>query len=571
MIPQAVIEEIKGKANIAHIISSYVQIKKRGKNYLGLCPFHSEKTPSFTVSEEKGLYHCFGCGKGGNLFTFVMEMEKVDFAEAVSIIGEKVGIHVERGQGGGTKANANDNFYALMELACKFYASNLDQANEYLKKRKISDPKVFRLGFAPPLWDALLNYLVGRGARAEDLEKLGLVLARSGGDGFYDRFRNRLMFPITDARNRVIGFSGRSMGDDEPKYLNSPDTVIFNKGDNLYNLGLAREAIKDQKFALLVEGNIDAVASYEAGLKNVVAPLGTAFTPAQAKLLRRFTDLAVLAFDNDAAGAAAAERAQEILKDAGMRVRIADFKNAKDPDELIKKEGKEAFVTCIQKSLPATEYRLRRVINRFNLNEAEARARAAHEALLVISKEKDVIVQGEYLKLAAELLKIPAETLAAELRGTQSFRGGRSPLRRVTQKPNSKLVEAEKVIIRLMLEWDEALPRIKDELTLDNFVQYRSVAGKLWEHTAAEVLNGLANEEEAKLLREIMLSEEPLEQKEMILTDCINSLKAQTIKEQMEALKGELLAAEKAGKIEALNRMHKEYLGLNEILRSLSR
>src|SRR3989339_561896 len=313
MIPENIINEIKEKADIVSVVSSYVpSLKKKGKNHLGLCPFHSEKTASFTVSQEKGLFHCFGCGEGGNLFSFIMKMEKVDFAEAVKIIGEKIGITV-RAQD--FAPSQNNKFYNLMEIACKFYESHLDEVNEYIDKRKIKNPKEFRLGYAPDGWDNLLNYLINKGAIAEDIERCGLILPRQSGSGFYDRFRNRLIFPIADQRGRIVGFGGRAIGGEDPKYLNSPDSVIFNKGENLYNLNAAKDFIKHQKFAVLVEGYMDVVGCFEAGLKNVLAPLGTSLTTKQAQLLSRFTDVAIIAFDSDSAGQLASERTQEILKE----------------------------------------------------------------------------------------------------------------------------------------------------------------------------------------------------------------------------------------------------------------
>lgn len=570
MIPEIQLEELKEKADIVNIISSYIPLKKRGKNHLGLCPFHSEKTASFTVSQEKGLFHCFGCGKGGNVFSFVMEMEKVDFAEACEIIGEKSGIHVENVKSSSPQRTITEKYYAILEAACKFYESKLDPNNEYIKKRGILNPRSFRLGLADGSWDSLYNYLISKGVSQEDLEKVGLILPRQSGSGFYDRFRNRLMFPICDHRNRVIGFSGRALADEEPKYLNSPDSVIFNKGDNLYNLGLAKDAIKDQKAVLLVEGNIDVVSTYEAGIKNVVAPLGTAFTPSQAKLIKRFTDLVVIAFDNDASGLAASERTQEILRDNGVRVRIASIKDAKDPDELVKKHGKEALIAAIQGSSPATEFRIRRIIGRFNLAETEGRVRAAHEVTAMLSQENDKILRGEYAKLASQLLNIPLERLTEELTAKETFFGKKSNLKRVTGKPSSRTKEAEKNLIRLILEWEEALVRIKDELPLESFTNYKNIMQKLWETKPADALGSL-REDDAKVLREIMLCEEPLDDKETILTDCIKSLKAESIKTQINEIRESMANARQEGESELIKRMNQEYLNLNEILRSLVR
>lgn len=572
MIPQETLEQLKEKADIVNIISSYVpSLKKRGKNFIGLCPFHSEKTASFTVSQEKGLFHCFGCGQGGNVFSFIMKIENVDFAEAAQIIGDRIGIHIEKDERQAKNKSLTEKYYSLMEMACKFYEGNLEKANEYIKQRGIHHPQAFRLGYAPDDWSNLLDYLFSRGAKEEDMEKAGLVLRKQTGTGFYDRFRNRLMFPICDLRNRVVGFSGRAIRDnEEPKYLNSPDSPIFNKGEVLFNLGNARDAIKQQKFLLLVEGNIDVVTCVEAGIKNIAAPLGTAFTHPQAQLIKRFTDTVVLAFDGDPAGAAASERTQEILKDAGVKVRIAVYEGAKDPDELIKKQGKEALVESINKSYPATEFKIRRIVSRFNLAEPEARALAAHEISAMLSKEEDKILQGEYIKLAAGLIKIPAEALSAEVKSNYFYRG-RNSSKRTTEKPAQKQVEAEKTLIRLILEFEDALPRIKDELSLDNFFAYKNIVKVLWEFPGKVAVDSLTDEADARALREIMLTQEPMEDKEKLLGDCIRSLKANALKIQVDQARQDIAEAEKNGNLELVKRLQKEYLSLTEILRPLVR
>lgn len=571
MIPQETLEQLKEKADIINIISSYVpSLKKRGKNFIGLCPFHSEKTASFTVSQEKGLFHCFGCGQGGNVFSFIMKIENVDFAEAAQIIGDKIGIRVEKDERQVKNKSLTDKYYSLMEMACKFYEGNIEKANEYIKQRGILNPQAFRLGYASDSWDGLLNYLFSRGAKEDDLEQAGLVLRKQTGTGFYDRFRSRLMFPISDLRNRVIGFSGRAIGAEEPKYLNSPDTPIFNKGEVLFNLGNAKDAVKQQKFLLLVEGNIDVVSCVEAGIKNVAAPLGTAFTLSQARLIKRFTDVVVLAFDGDPAGAAASERTQEILKEAGIKTRIAVYIGAKDPDELIKKQGKEAFIESINKSYPATEFKIRRIVSRFHLAEPEARALAAHEVAALLSKEEDKILQGEYIKLAAELIKVPAETLQAEVKSNYFYRG-RNSLKRTTEKPASNSVEAEKTLIRLILEFEDALPRIKDELSLDNFLAYKNIVKVLWEYPGKVAIDALKDEADAKVLREIMLADAPLEDKEALLRDCIKSLKASALKTQVDHVLQDIAEAEKNGNLEHVKQLKKNYLDLTEILRSLVR
>lgn len=563
------INELKDKINIVDIISSYVPLKKRGKNYLGLCPFHSEKTASFTVSQEKGLFHCFGCGAGGDAIAFLMKIENTDFWGALNFISEKTGLEIETPEKNSTAKSHLEIFFQATEAACKFFEQNLAAAGNYLSKRGINNPQFFRLGFAKDSWDDLFRFLTQKGFKERELEEAGLIVARQDKSGYYDRFRNRLIFPITDYRNRVIGFSGRAISNEPPKYLNSPDSPIFNKGSHLYNLGLAKDAIKHEKAVFIVEGNIDAIASYEAGIKNVVAPLGTAFTQNQANLLKRFCGLAVVAFDSDEAGIAACEKAYEALKSADIRVRIAAIKNAKDPDELIKKFGKDALVKMIKDSLPALEFKIKMIISRHNMSDPESKAMAAHKITSLLMQEKDKVVRDEYLKLASNLLGISQETLLMDLK-YQNTANSRANLKKSTGRPNFKAKEAEKMLIKLAAESDEALLKIKNELSPEYFTYFKNIALQLWDKPASEALQSL-DENDSKAYREIMLSEAPVSGNENILTDCINSLKTEEIKNKMEKIKQDISNSEKSSDFERLKLLNKEYLGLNEILRSMSR
>jgi len=581
LISKEKIEEIKEKANIVQIISEYVQLKKRGKNYLGLCPFHSEKTPSFTVSEEKQMFHCFGCGKGGNIFAFLMEYEKVDFPESVKLVGEKTGIEVQIQESNGILKGYKDQLLNLMDLACKFYEKNLDEthgeaARAYLLKRGLSpaQAKLYRLGYAQNNWDSLFKYLVSRGAKTEDLESSGLILSRKEQEGYYDRFRNRLIFPIFDLHSRVIGFSGRSLGDEEPKYLNSPDSPIFMKGENLFGLNLAKEEIKKKKFALLVEGNVDVLSCQEAGFKNTVAPLGTAFTPFQAKLLGRFAETVVVAFDQDPAGRAASDRAVEILKDAGIKTRITELKDHKDPDEFIKAEGKEAFLETIKKSKPAYEYKILRIISRFNISNIESRAQASHEIASFLAKEKDPIVQSEYIKLAAQLLKIEEVLLHNEVKRRSSinnisYKGSRGAIPR----PPHKIIEAEKNLIRLAVESEEAFLHIKENVSADDFVDpnFKYFMAKLLEVPGKDLAANLESEEQKKILREILIEDKPITDFKQIADDCIQVIKEFHLKEEISKIRAALEIAQKTGNYEEERILNSEYNRLSEIFRNKSR
>jgi DNA primase len=541
MISRQSLEELKDKANIVSLVSDYVQIKKRGKNYLGLCPFHSEKTPSFTVSEEKQLFHCFGCGKGGNIFTFLMEIEKVDFVEAAELLGEKLGIKLEKTGGAGVSKSEKDKLYDQMETACKLYERSLDKNNaarQYLTDRKLKAEtiKKFRLGYAPE--------------------------------------NNRAMFPIFEVRGRVVGFSGRALGNDGPKYLNSPDSPIFYKGGTLYGLNFAKDAIKKNNFALLVEGNVDLLTCHQAGVLNTVAPLGTALTADHAKLLARQAQTVVLAYDSDAAGLAAAERVQEILKEAGLKVRILDLGKFKDPDEFINAAGREAFLEAIKKSAPALEFKIRRIAGRFNLSEIESRARAAYEVANLLAREKEPLVQNEYIKFAANLLNLEENLVAAEVnRHTYYKKAGGMTLRKITGRPPNAIVEAERTLIRLALESDENLGLIRESLTEEEFtdVNLAAVFRVILSTPREDLLERLPDDAARKAAREALLSEYSEEHKSDVIRDCIGTIKAFRVRKQLDKLKGDIERAERDGQLNELKNLNYEFQGLSEILRSYAR
>ncbi len=581
MIPKEKVEEIREKSDIVAIISEYLPIKKRGKNYLALCPFHSEKTASFTVSQDKQLFHCFGCGEGGNVFAFIMKMEKMDFPEAVGFLAEKIGIEVEKSKGNAALKTYKDHLYEITEMACKFFRANLESnrgesARAYVSTRKISPETEgkFRLGFAEDDFGALFKHLLSRGAKVEDIEAVGLILPRKEKTGYYDRFRGRLMFPICDVRGRVIGFSGRALKDEPPKYLNSPDSVIFSKGDNLFGLNLGKDEIKKRKYSILVEGNVDVLSAHEAGFQNTVAPLGTAFTLNQAKLLKRFADIVVLAFDSDAAGFAASERAYEVLNEAELMVRILDLGKYKDPDEFIKAEGPKAFEDKLKVSMPAMEFKVHRIISRYNIKEIEPRSRAAYEVAGLLAKEKDRIVQKEYLKLAAKLIGTDEELLTAEMRKRSFYkRSYGAPLKAITKRPPDKVAEAEKSLIYLALTSEEAYGLIKEGIELDELSDpnYREIFNKLETIPAIHLEEVLGSEDQKRIVRESLLSESPAADISLMVKDCINVVKGFNIKKQIDRVRQDINEQEKSGNFETVKKLNSEYKSLSEILRTVAR
>lgn len=562
MIPAAIIDEIRNKAEIVRIISDYVQLKKRGKNYLGACPFHSEKDPSFTVSPDKQFFHCFGCQEGGNVFAFIMKIENIGFAEAVAELGAKVGVAVPQFTGGGASKTDREQYYQVTQMAAKYFQSQLDQtARDYLQQRGISaeTSHFFGLGFAPTAWDNLFKHLVSRGVDPRAIEKTGLALPREGKNSYYDRFRSRLIFPVTDQRARVVAFGGRSLGSEEPKYLNSPDTVIYQKGETLFGLGLTKDEIKKAGRAVMVEGNFDLITPFQAGIKNIVATMGTALTLHQCKLLTRYCDTIVLAFDADAAGGTAAERSIELLKSQGLKVKVAQLTGGKDPDEIIRKAGASVFKNCLDNSLPHLEFKLQRILSRHDLSEIEARSRALTAAAKVLSQENDEFVRKEYAKQLAGKLKTDSDTVLAEInRQQQHQRMGHGNQRMITAKPSSKVETAEKCLIALATQDPAALAFIRENLELGDLnLSAAKAAAELListdlaklENPAHFLLDNLPDEAAKKFLSAALVSEPlpPADKQTELLSDCLKTIKQEKVRQKIEEIKLEIKEAELAG------------------------
>src|SRR5215212_8562559 len=353
--PQTFIDDLRRQADIVRVIQDYVSLKKKGANWMACCPFHQEKTPSFSVNPAKDIFFCFGCQKGGSVFSFVMEIERVSFPEAVKIVAEKANVSLPvmvEGQKFEARRKEADEIIELNSWALEWWETQLEQDNlearaarKYLEGRQISDEtrKAFRLGYAPDSWDALSLHLKKRGATLQQIERSGLVVKKDAG-GFYDRFRGRLIFPVTDAQGRAVAFGGRTLEPGgEPKYLNSPETAAYTKGRHLFGLNLTRDEIRRRKFAILVEGYLDLIIPYQFGVRNLVASLGTALTSEQAKLLGRFARKVVVNYDGDSAGVKAAKRAIETLLAEDFEAKVLVLPDGADPDEFIRTHGAEAY------------------------------------------------------------------------------------------------------------------------------------------------------------------------------------------------------------------------------------
>ncbi|MBU1570533.1 MAG: DNA primase [Proteobacteria bacterium] len=478
-IPEEKINEIKNAADIVDLISESVVLKKAGRNHIGLCPFHSEKTPSFTVSYEKQIFYCFGCGTGGNIFAFLMKKEGHSFPEAVKYLAGKYGVHIpddaitpEQKQ----KISEKENLLSVNKQAMNFFSKCLTESNagkkarDYLRKREISQETLrdFCLGYAPEGWNTLLNHMTKKDKHSPLLlEKAGLIIKKNDSAGFYDRFRDRIVFPIFDAGSQVIGFGGRVMDDSLPKYLNSPETVVFNKSRSLYGLNAAKSECRITETVYIVEGYFDLLALHQHGIKNCVATLGTAITPEHVKMLRGIVGKEgkfILVYDSDAAGIKAAYRSTEIFDKGYADARILVLPSGYDPDSYLVEFGAESFKNAVSGALGAVSFLINRAIKKHGMS-IEGKIRIISELKKVISSVGDNIERSLYIRELAEKTDIDEAAIREKIGGATTISGSDS----IPVTGNERGSRLERRIIAMMLQFPEIIPEIIKRDLLKNF------------------------------------------------------------------------------------------------------
>ena len=421
--PREVIDEVRLQNDIVEVISQYVPLKQKGNSYFGLCPFHNEKTASFSVNSEKQFYYCFGCGAAGNVFSFLMEMENIDFPEAMKKLAERAHITLPEPEKSAEVIAAEQTKQRLFDIhtaAGRYFYECLqeDQGKEaraYLAKRQMNPrmARKFGIGYSPDSYDALLKHLKEKGFSISDILKSGLVLENKDGKGYHDRFRGRLMFPIFDVQGRVVGFGGRILAKGEPKYLNSPETILFSKSRNLYGLNFAKAAKKRE--LILVEGYMDMLSIYQAGFRNVVASLGTAFNQEHARTLKRFADDVILLYDSDEAGTNAALRAIPVLVKNGFRVKVTQVPDGKDPDEFIKAKGAAEFSKLLINAVHYISFEIACIQRKYNLKNPEHRVRFATEAAETLAKLDSEIERNVYLGEVSRVTGVEEKAIRMEI------------------------------------------------------------------------------------------------------------------------------------------------------------
>ncbi len=518
------LEEIRNRCDIVDVISEYVHLKPAGKGFKGLCPFHGEKTPSFMVNPEKQLFHCFGCGEGGNVFNFLMKYEKFSFFEAAKMLAKKSGVSLPVDE---EKENFLDRekerLYKLNNLVANYYREYLFRTNQgkkvinYFKKRGINDTSVekYRLGYAPPDWDALTNFLKKKEYSYEELIKARIVNKSKIEGKYIDYFRDRIIFPIFNLSGRVIGFGGRVLDDSLPKYINSPETLVYNKGSNLYSLNFAKEDIRKKDYLIIVEGYTDVLVTQQYEFNNVAASLGTALTTKQIDLVKRFTDTVLIAYDADSAGNMATIRSLDLLVKAGLEVKVIDLPQGDDPADFLIKKGKTAFQNLIDGSLSLIDYKLKLLYSKYGFQSVEGKVKIIKEilpTLALIETDNELTIQIEKI---SKKLKLPESSIRTDFRKYKRGLKGFTPSF-INPDSESGNIKAEKILIGCMLENEKIGRDILKKLKAEDFsvLMHRRIVAAIEKIlkddkivNSQKIIDYLADDKAAKLISKILIEE----------------------------------------------------------------
>jgi DNA primase len=583
-IPDHILDEILGRTDIVEIIQASIPLKKAGRNFKACCPFHHEKTPSFMVSPDRQIFHCFGCGESGNAFKFLMRHERMDFLEAVKYLAQKAGIILpEARQENPQTASLLQQLYAAHEMAAHYFVRVLESAEgsgarEYLARRGISPETArrFRLGMSSAGWDGLILEARKKNIPVSVLEKGGLVLPRDGG-GYYDRFRKRLMFPVFDAKGRVLAFGGRVLDDSHPKYLNSPETPIYTKGRHLFGLDAAKAAIRDADCVLVVEGYLDCIIPSQAGCANIVASLGTALTVDQVRTLKRYTHNIVLVYDGDSAGESASLRSLDIFVDEEVDARIATLPAGHDPDTFVRAKGKDAFLMAIGQAQDVFAFKLAALRKQYRGDSAQLKGKICAGMLATIVRVKDEVVKSEYLRQLAADLNVAEDALRRQMSKIRQVQAhaDHSAQARESAHPKDQAVAhpTERLLVKLLLEQQDFVHWVREHLTPNDLGDARlsRILSELFaaaengkEIEVSALLNSFEDAEAEKLVCEsvFMPQDIPAQEKERLVYDCVERLKSQKEKNLRHRLQLDIQAAQEAGDEAAVQELIEKLHGL---------
>jgi DNA primase len=570
-IPDHLIEEIRSQSDILDIISTNVLLKKSGQNYKGLCPFHSEKTPSFTVSPEKQIYHCFGCGAGGNVFKFVMEMEDLPFLDVVRGLASKCGVELPTFKPGQVNAKSNERNMLLdiNQKATNYFIRSLmsedgKSARDYLNSRGFNDEKLltdYSIGWALPGWKNTLNLLKNKdNFSRNDILRAGLIKQKEGAgeNSFYDRFRERIIFPLQDIHGNLIAFAGRVITETEPKYLNSPETPLYIKGKHLFGFNRAKESIRKQNRALIVEGYFDQMRAHQSGIRNSVATCGTALTLEQANLLKNHTNRATLIFDSDSAGQAATKKGFEVLLKQGLSVEVLSLPAGHDPDSFIHQFGSEKFLEELKNARPFVESYIDDAIESGNLSTPMGKVDVVNKVLPILMKIENTIERTEWISILTERARIEDKALLFELKN--AIKQDKTVVHESYQTADSSNKQnTELYLVHLIFSDKELALQIKEQVKVEDFADPNlSQIVELCYQLLAEgcepridlVIDKINEPKIKTLLSKIGVTTIPFDNPKKTLTDCINELNKKTYAQQVEELKKKRNEALVAGESE---------------------
>jgi DNA primase len=585
--PQIFIDDLKRQADIVKVIQDYVSLKKKGANWMACCPFHKEKTPSFSVSPAKEIFYCFGCHKGGSVFNFVMEVERVTFPEAIKIVAEKSGVPLPKLVDDSrfeTRRQEADDVIQLNRWALEWWEQQLETgeariARDYLAQREITEEtrKTFRLGYAPDSWEALSSYLKRQGATLLQIERSGLVVKKEEG-GSYDRFRGRLVFPVLDIQGRPIAFGARTLKDEDAKYINSPETAAYVKGRNLFGINLTRDEIRRQGYVILVEGFLDLIVPYQFGVRNIAASLGTALTPEQVKLLARFARKVVVNYDGDSAGVQAAKRAIETLLAEDLEVKVLVLPDNSDPDEFIRNQGVTEYQRRRGEAQPHIQFVIDQAVRDRNLHRPADKAAAVEEVLPSVRAVRSRIQKREYFDIAMDALRMQPEQ-RREIWQRVRMGASAEPATvqgTVTRSVTTKPTVAEEKLLELLLADEDLRRAILPQLEMADYeglptaaifaslleldkeglpVNFDSLSARVeGDPVAAEIL--------PRLLISDAMENVTAERLPATAASCLNALRLMTVDRRINELSAELAEAERAGDSEKSGRVAVAHLEL---------
>lgn len=568
-IPDNMLDQILDRCDIVEVISGYIPLKRMGRSYKALCPFHHEKTPSFVVNPDKGIFHCFGCGAGGNAFSFVMKYERLEFPEVVRMLAKTAGVVLPETAYDPDKSDSLlSGIYKAHELATAYFQDMLvspqgKDAKEYLAKRGVKNDTAakFKLGFSADSWDGLLTCLKRKGLSEAIIEKSGLIIPRPDGTGYYDRFRKRLIFPIFDQKDRVVAFGGRVMDDTLPKYVNSPETPIYSKSRTFFGLNFTKKHISEKDAVAIVEGYMDFLIPYQGGVNNLIASCGTALTQDHIRLIKRYSHNIIMVYDSDKAGEMATLRNLDILLAEDMNVKIAELPGGYDPDSFVQKNGAACFEKILHAPTGLFEYKLSRLISHHKGDTVESRVRIAGEMLVTILKVNNDVLKSAYVKRLAESLGLDENSLRTELakpkkvysNGTYDYKAHTA----VTNKADmGNLSMADKTLIGLMVEDNTLIPLIKGKIShteFENNLAQNIVVNifRLYEEkkpiSYANLINCLGIDGVDSLLSNIASMQENVADKKRNLEDCVRWVKNDNLKKYLERIRNQIKEAQETG------------------------